>query len=304
VARYSNCTRAAEELNLTPGAVSKQLQSLEDTLGVQLFIRGQHSLMLTEAGQTYLDLVRPAIHQLAEASAKAVKNQLHQTELHLSVQPAFADRWLLPRFSQFADANPDLKIHIHASVMRDEELLPSHDMFVRCCMAGSLGSWQGCLTDYICGNQYIIVASPALLQQGPPIRDPVDLTRFQLHGHSWIAAGWNQVLESLGVEFREPSHFILWDFFTLVIRVALEGHGLSLVPKCFVTENLANNTLVQVLGYSHYFPCGNYLVFAKGRKDDVAISRFRNWLRSKQYEGEDPAPEAGGNGLARQVLKS
>ncbi len=282
VARYLNATHASQELCLTASAVSKQLQSLEDVLGVKLFTRGQHGLLLTQAGQSYLDTIKPAMATLAEASEKVACKPLHQTELHFRVPPAFAERWLLPRISEFIEANPDLKINVDASGMRDENLLATYDAYVR---FGN-GSWPGCVADYLCGRQLIIVASPDLLRRTPPITSPNALLRFSLFQPSWNPMGWISAFEALGVTCREPPAIVQWDFFSVIIRSACVGLGLALVAKCFVTEEIRKGELVQVLDYCQPISHGNYFVFSEARREDASIARLRNWLRTKRSGDE------------------
>ena len=284
VARYLNCTHAAQELCLTASAVSKQLQSLEDSLGVALLIRGQHGLILTEAGRVYLDGIKPAMAKLAEAGERAADHQLQQRELYLRVAPAFADRWLLSRYSEFSEANPNLKIHIDPNALRDENLLATFDLYVRF----GKGPWPGCVADYLCGSQLIIVASPNLLQRMPSSPEPSDLSHYSLFEHSWIPKGWARVFADLEVRPERAPQIIQWDFYSVIIRSACVGHGLSLVPKCFVMDELAKGELIQLLNYSQYTGYGYHLVFAEGRKDDPAIACFREWLQGKRSDGEDP----------------
>ena len=287
-AKNLSCTLAAEKLYLTPSAVSKQLQALEDTLGVALFIRrGQHGLMLTEAGQVYLDCIKPAMKTLAEAGDHLTSRQFHQAELRMCVPMTFAERWLLPRFSEFTQAYPNLKIHIDATGAWDEKFSDASDpfdMYVR----GGKGVWPGFITDYICGSQTIIVASPALLQRVPPIQEPADLLRFTLFEHSMVPSQWTDAFEILGVQTGASPHIMQWDYYSLVICSAVEGYGLSMVPRSFITRELASGNLVPVLNYSQYNSIGYYLVFAKMREDDVSISCFRSWLRTKRFDGEVP----------------
>lgn len=284
VARYLNCTHAAQELCVTASAVSKQLQSLEDALGVKLFVRGRHGLLLTGAGQVYLDSVKPLLIKLAEAGERVRAEHPQVEDLHLRVPPAFADRWLLPRFSQFADVNPDLKIHIDASAMRDENLLVTYDLYVRF----GKEPWPGSVADYLCGRHMIIVASPALLLREPALRVPADLVRHTLFEHSWIPLGWTKALEELGVKPERAPDIVQWDFYSVIIRSACVGHGLSLVPMCFVAEELARGELVQVLEYNQHNEFGYHLVFAEGRAGDPGIARFRDWLRTCRGAGEHP----------------
>jgi DNA-binding transcriptional LysR family regulator len=282
-ARYLNCASAGQELCLTASAVSKQLQSLEDGLGVQLFIRSKHGLKLTEAGQVYWDCIKPAMQKLEEAGARVARQQRHLQDLDVRVLVAFAERWLLPRYAAFARANPDLKVHFDVSTLRDEAVPLAHDAYIR---FGN-GVWPGCVADYLSGRQQVLVASPDLLGRNPPVLAPADLARFPLLGHSWIPEAWNDAFDTLGVRLDQPLHVEKWEFFSITIRSACAGHGLALVPRCLVAEELARGELVRVLDYSQFGRMGYYFVFSEERQGDAALSRFRDWLGSLRYAGED-----------------
>jgi DNA-binding transcriptional LysR family regulator len=282
-ARSLNCAQAGKELCLTASAVSKQLQSLEDHLGVELFIRSKHGLKLTEAGHIYWDCIKPVMAKLEEAGARVARHQLHLQDLDVRVLVAFAERWLLPRYSEFADANPDLKIHFDTSTLRDEAIPFAYDAYIR---LGN-GYWPGCVADYICGRQQVMIASPDLLRRHPPIQSPADLARFPLIGHTWFPNDWAEAFEALGVKIDQTLNVTRWELFSMTIRSACVGHGLALAPLCFVTEELARGELVRMLDYSRYGPQGYYFVFSEDRQDDAALSRFRRWLRSRQFDGEE-----------------
>jgi DNA-binding transcriptional LysR family regulator len=283
LARYGNCTHAAQELCLTPSAVSKQLQSLEDTLGVVLFIRGQQGLTLNSAGQLYLSYIKPVMAKLAEAGERVVEHHTHSQDLHLRCLPSLADRWLLPRISDYTDAHPDHRIHIDPSALRDENLQITYDLYIRF----GRRPWPGFVANYLCGRQLIIVASPAMLQRQGEVRTPEDLLRFSLFEHSWLARGWPQVFQDLGLSLGRAPSIVRWDYYSVIIRSACLGHGLSMVPKCFVTEELARGDLVQLLGYSQTYDSGYHLLVPMERMEDPSIARFRKWLLSRRGEGED-----------------
>jgi LysR family transcriptional regulator, glycine cleavage system transcriptional activator len=286
VARYLNCGQAALELCLTPSAVSKQLQSLEDCLGMELFVRGKHGLVLNEAGQAYWKAVRAIMRQLEEAGERVVRQGHHLQDLDVRVLVAFAERWLLPRYSAFAEANPDLKVHFDTSAMHDEDLPCSYDAYIRY----GTGYWPGCVADYLAGRHLVIVASPDLLRRNRPIETPAGLAGFALFGHSWIPAAWSDAFRTLGVPHEALPPVKNWDFFSMTIRSACVGHGLALVPQCFVTGELERGELVQILGYRQESPFGYYFVFSESRQDDATLGRFRNWLRSRRGEGEEAPP--------------
>jgi len=291
VARYLNCGQAAQELCLTPSAVSKQLQAVEDSLGVELFIRGKHGMVLTEAGQTYWKAIRSILRQLEEAGERVVRQQHHLQDLDVRVLVAFAERWLLPRFAEFADANPDLKVHIDASAVHDEDQPGTYDAYIRY----GTGYWPDCVADYLSGRQLVMVASPDLLARGRPVLAPADLPGFTLLGHSWDPEAWAEAFRALGVPLDALPPIRRWEFFGMTIRAACAGHGLALVPHCFVTGELARGELVPLLGHRQDSPFGYYLVIPENRQDEAALARFRAWLRTRRYDGEDPP--AGGPGI-------
>jgi DNA-binding transcriptional LysR family regulator len=282
VARYGNCSHAAQELCLTPSAVSKQLQALENVLGVELFIRGQHGLVLNHAGQLYLSYLKPAMAKLVEGGERVAELEAQFQDLHLRCLPSFADRWLLPRLADYTEANPDHRIHIDANGLRDENLLITYDLYVRF----GRGAWPGFVADYLCGRHLVIVASPALLQRQPGIHGPEDLLRFSLFENSWLPQGWSRAFGDLGLGPERPPHIVRWDYYSVIIRSACLGHGLSLVPRCFVAEELDRGDLVQLLDYRQVYDGGYYLLVQAERMDDPSIARFRNWLLSRRGEGE------------------
>lgn len=284
VARYLSCTRAARELLLTTSAVSKQLHSLEESLGVELFIRGKHGLLLSEAGQTYLECIKPILSKLAEAGARVTCQPLHQQHLHVRVAPAFADRWLFPRYPEFSEANPELTVRFDTSLETDETISHAFDAYIRF----GQGVWPGCEADYLCGRQLILVANPNLLRRNPPIQTPEDLVNFPLLEHSQVRHVWTQAFQTLGCQPVKTPYFVPCDFYSVVIRSVCVGLGLALVPRCFVTDELQDGDLVQVLNYSQRSPYGYYLVIPEARKNNASVLQFRTWLRSKKSDGEDP----------------
>lgn len=293
-ARYLNCTHAAQELCLTTSAVSKQLQSLEDSIGIELFIRSKHGLLLTEAGQLYLDCIKPAMSKLMEAGVRVTRQQLRPQELQIRLLPAFADRWLLSRYSTFCDANPDVRIQFNTSLLPDETFPFTFDAYV--CLGE--GVWPGCVAEYICGSELVLVASPKLFERHPAVQSPAELLDFTLFEHTEVPQVWSQAFEILGLKPERPSHIVQWDFYSVIIRSACVGHGLALIPRCFITEELTAGELVQVLDHRQISSYGYYFVVSEGREDDVSIARFRDWLRSRKADGERPMAEVTATGAA------
>src|SRR5579863_7314501 len=116
VARRVSFSRAAEELHVTPGAVSQQIRLLEDLLGQSLFMRSKRSVALTEAATRMLPEVQAGLALLARATSSSKFAASHERTLTISVAPSFASKWLLPRLRDFSDRYPDIDLRISATV--------------------------------------------------------------------------------------------------------------------------------------------------------------------------------------------
>ena len=286
MSRSLNCTRAAQELCLTTSAVSKQLQSLEEGLGATLFLRGQHGLKLTPAGQLYLDCIRPILVKLVEAGEMVTRQQARPQDLQVRLPPSFADRWLLSLYPEFRVLNPDLDIQFTASPLAVDTFSFTYDAYVSL----GHGQWPGCVADYVCGRELILVAGKKLLERHPPIASPEELLEFNLFEHREVPGVWQQAFGLLGLAPGASVQLSRWDFYSVLIRSVCLGQGLALLPRCYIREEIESGELVQVLGHRQFSPYGYYFIVPEARKDIPSVVRFRNWLRTKRSDGENPPP--------------
>ena len=276
VARHGFVSKAAEELCLTTGAVSKQLRALEETLGLELFTRGKHGLVLTESGQSYLEHVRPALAKLAEAGILVTRAKARSQLLHIQVPPSFADRWLLPRYSDLTQAGLAGKVMFSTyPFMAPDTTFPYvYDAYV--CIGE--GAWPGCTGEYICGRELSLVASPKLLERMPPVRTPADLAGFPILEHSELPLVWTHALEQLGLAPDQVTRLSPFDFYSVLIRSATVGLGLALIPTCFIPVELEAGELVQLLSHHQDEGYGYYFVYLDSRRNDPLLKKFRKWL--------------------------
>jgi DNA-binding transcriptional LysR family regulator len=282
-ARHLSCTSAAKELCLTVSAVSKQLQVLENHLGVELFNRTKSGLVLTQPGRVYLEGIQPAMVQLAEAGMQVAHGGRKVRLLKFSVMPAFADRWLIPRYGELLSLAPDFKFQLSTDLVPDDHFPFSFDAYVR---VGE-GTWPGCVADYICGKRLILVGSPALLAKQGPISAPADLARFALLKHVGMQEAWDQAFDELQVSPHPNSPVLQWEYYSLLIRSASEGNGLALIPECFISKELASGDLVPVLSYSQMNSRGYYFIFSNLKRHDPLVARLRKWLLSHRAKDAD-----------------
>ena len=281
-ARYLNYAHTAQELCLTTSAVTKQLQSLESCLGVELFARGRFGLTLTEAGQTYFACTKVALAKLIEGGVKVARKK-HQSEvLQVRVLPTFAERWLFSRYSELSDSNLSgkIQISIYPMVQLDETFPHMYDAYI--CFGE--GEWPGCITDYLCGKELVLVGGRTLLDRKLPIQTPADLANFTLIEHSEVPSAWLRAFEDLSIKPESIDNIIKWDFYSVLIRGVCVGLGLGLIPMCFIEEQLKSGELVQVLNYMQLNISGYYLVFLEENKNNKLLNEFRSWLKNRIKE--------------------
>ncbi|HWQ08297.1 MAG TPA: LysR substrate-binding domain-containing protein, partial [Holophaga sp.] len=262
---------------------------LEECLGVGLFTRTQHGLALTKSGQLYLDCIRPILAKLVEAGEMVARQQARPRNLQVRLPPSFADRWLLSLYPEFRAQHPDMDIQFTASPLPVDASMFTYDAYVS---LGN-GTWPGCVADYVCGKELILVAGRRLFERNPPIQSPAGILDFDLFEHREVPGVWSQAFGILGLQPGKSVRISQWDFYSVIIRSVSLGHGLALLPRCYIREEIDSGELVQVLDHHQYSPYGYYFIIPAGRQADASIVRFRDWLRTKRSDGELPPPEEG-----------
>jgi LysR family glycine cleavage system transcriptional activator len=288
-ARHLSITLAAEELHVTPGAVSRQIKTLEDALGVQLFTRGHRQVSLTRHGQDYFRAVTRAIEVLREATRK-LQRRRQRKQLKIRAYTTFAMRWLIPRLSGFHAAHPDIEVLLKASLdpvdFRKEDI----DGAIR---LGD-GHWSGSHTYRLVDNVLVPVASPALLKAGPRLKRPADLAQHTLLHSIARPDDWGRWLEAAGVgEHIDARAGMTYESSAMSYAAAVEGQGVAIAQRFLVEKDLQEGRLVmplkQVVDMGDYT---YYLLTPAHREETADMKTFRLWLLA-QFEA------AGGNSPAR-----
>lgn len=271
-ARHLSCSRAAEELFLTQSAVSKQLQSLEEHLGVDLFHRVHHGLELTEAGIVYWNAVRPALTILAQATTAVRHLREDDGIVHLGMPPTLGQKWLIPRLRQFNNANPDIVVHFtprHAQET-SSTALNAEIRFGR-------GSWPGMRAHYLFGRELYPICSPELLEQ-QPIHVDADVLRHRLMEHIQLPYVWDRWLAERSVTGYDARQTQKYEQFSLMIPAVVAGLGIGFMPRFLVEEELRSQKLVLMSDAYLESDYSYYLVSSKDRKTGRALERFSEWL--------------------------
>jgi LysR family glycine cleavage system transcriptional activator len=280
-ARHLSFTRAADEMSVTAAAVSHQIKTLEESLGVLLFIRQPKALLLTDAGKSYLPGVQQAFRQLAEATHQLYVRE-NPASLKVDIPPTFAVKWLLPRLDRFLKAYPNIDIKISTAGKLVDFSRADFDLAIRF----GRGVYPGLHAELCMPVEVFPVCSPLLLTGEHPLVTPADLKhQTLLHDDSTYRdvsnPDWSMWLRHAGIEgidaTRGPS---FWPSH-LVIDAALDGLGVALVKKNWIEKDLAAGTLVRPFEVSLPVEFSYFVVYPESRIGDRHINTFVDWIRSE-----------------------
>lgn len=290
-ARHESYTRAAQELALTQGAISRRIASLEAFVGVRLFVRTRHGVALTPAGAAYARQIAGRLDGLERDTLDAMAGA-GQGALHLAAVPTFAARWLVPRLARFAAACPDVTVHLDTCT---RPFLFSETPYDGALYAGTdeqVKNWPGTRTTLLMHEMVVPLASPAFAARRKLWR-AADIARAPLLQQSTRPDAWRQWFEAFGVEspdaLRGPRH----ELFSMLASAAASGLGVALMPAMLVQAELARNDLVVLCDRPVSSRRAYCFVSPDAAEPTPAMDRFVAWL--KREIAADPlcAPNQG-----------
>ena len=304
-ARLGSFSAAAKELNLTHGAVSRQIKALEGHLGVRLFRRLTHRLALTPEGAVFHAQVHTAL-DLLESAADAVTHRRPRTPVVLAAVPSFAMRWLIPRLEDFTARHPEVELRLADAVAGDRPRPGRFDIVLAALdAAGGRGAVEYEALDLF-AELVGPVLSPAVLER-QPLTDPGDLRHHILlqaetRPNAW--ADWLKATGTAGIATGDGPRF---DHHYYLLQAAASGLGVAVTPLALVEEDLAAGRLVAPFGFR---PSGRrYAALSvMGSDDQPAIRAVLAWLREQGQATtlheqamppvQGPATGAGGSRLS------
>lgn len=277
-ARHLSITRAAEELHVTPAAVSHQVKGLEAYLGLALFKRANRSLRLTDAGQACLPGLREGFERLA-AAMDAVRAGDESGPLTVSVPPSFGAKWLVARLDRFRQANPGYDVRLDASMRLVDLAREGVDIAVRY----GAGRYPGMRVDRLMDEVAVPVCSPRLLEGAAPLRVPADLCRHTLLHHTapYQDDGypdWRMWLQAAGVDGCDLSRGPTFSMASLAVQAAIDGQGVALVGDVLVADDIAAGRLVRPFALSFPVSFAYYVVCPLASAERPRVVAFREWL--------------------------
>lgn len=290
-ARHQSYTRAAQELSLTQGAVSRQVAALEAQLGVNLFKRGQHGMVLTAAGADYARQVAQRLDALERDTLDVRSRQGQGDRVAIASVPTFAARWLIPRLPLLAKAHPQLQVHIEA---RSRPFLFSELQVDAAIFAGTpeqVRQWAGTRAQTLMPEEVLPVCSPQLLK-GRAL-SPQALAALPLLQLSTRPEAWRQWFAAQSVDAEQALAGPRYELFSMQAAAAEAGLGVALMPTLLVQEELASGQLMVACHKPLRGQRAYYLVQPQA-EERPAMAAFKAWLKAQAVSSPSASSASSG----------
>lgn len=275
-ARHESFTDAAEELFVTHAAISRHIRDLEEWLGTELFNRTGRGVELTDAGRHFGLRLTPLFDQIAEATREAAAvGDIRQ--LNVSVEPAFASRWLVARLGRFQDLHPDIELAIDPTNRLADFRSAEADLGIRY----GVGPWEDVDAVRLTDVQIFPVCAPSLIVDAPDLK-PEDLREYNLL-HEQRKQWWADWLQRAGVTGVENWRGTVFQNH-LAIEAAEAGQGFALGDQILCTDSILEGWLTRPFNLDLKDHGSYWIARAKGSKETAPARAFREWLLSEMAE--------------------
>lgn len=271
VARLGSFSAAAEELSLTQGAISRQIQALEQQLGILLFERTSRGVALTEAGGTYAQAIGAALSDIRTASLNAMTGT-HGNTLNLAILPTFGTRWLLPRMPGFVAAHPQITFTFATRIGVFDFDREGLDAAIHV----GQPDWPGADCTYLMGETVAPVASPAFLAQNP-VGGPGDVARQPLLHMASRPNAWRHWFEQAGLD-APTGQGMRFEQFSNVAQACMAGLGVALMPLFLIDSELKAGQLLIACDLPVASGSAYYLAVPQKKAAHAPVVQFREWL--------------------------
>lgn len=275
VVRTGSFSRAAEELCVTQGAISRAVARLEGHYGKVLLRRSAHQMVLTQSGAQLLEAVREPLAAIEAASEALRVGPSQTTELVLSVVPTLASVWLVPRLPDFQARHPQVRVRF-VPYRKDEDFSgPTPHAAILTGLGPS--QWPAWECDYLIGREVVPVCHPARAAR-QRWQHPADLMAESLLAHSTSPGNWAHWLHAAGAGEVVPELSTVFDQVSILIQAAMADMGVALVQRCLVRAELNAGRLVAPFDLPITLPRGYFLCSLPGRHMAASLPVFRQWL--------------------------
>ena len=271
-ARYESFKTAASDLFITASAVSQQIKSLEDELGVKLFERGSRDLALTQEGAALFEALNPLIDEL-DAVIANFKQAGQRKSVRVSVQPFFASEFFVPRLREFTAMHPEIDIQLGTSDEASEKLPADADLAVRLFRKPPAGTRADLLFPL-----RMAPAGSKEFKKTIKLKGNRIVSEFPLVVHETRPKAWREWARSSGIEPPQDAKITRLDSMIAVVRAAEQGIGAALVPVPISEQWFRQGTIVRLFDDELLADVSYYLVSREDRVNDTAVATLRRWI--------------------------
>jgi LysR family transcriptional regulator, glycine cleavage system transcriptional activator len=287
VARHLSFQNAAEELFVTPGAISQQIKKLEEILQTSLFNRDSHGVSLTEAGLQLLPGLSAGFEQL-DSAVQSLKRNTEAQHVTISSTPSFAAKWLVARLENWTALHPEIDVRMSASLNLANFGPDGIDIAVR---FGS-GNYDGLSSTLLLKESFVVVCSPIFVEGAHPITSPEalrDQTLIHVTGpstSSQIGTDWREWLKSAGVNGIDVTRGLAIDDSGVAILAAIGGQGFLLARRTLVEADIAAGRLALPFDLDLPIEFSWHIVAPDDKLARPEVSAFKDWLLSEAHKDE------------------
>ncbi|MDF2179398.1 transcriptional regulator GcvA [Aliiglaciecola sp. CAU 1673] len=280
-ARHLSFTRAADELFVTQAAVSHQIKSLEEFLGIKLFLRKNRSLLLTEEGQSYYLDIKDIFASLQDATQRLLARGA-KGAITVALPPSFAIQWLVPRVNKFSAAHPEIDVRIKAVDFDEGHLTDDVDVAIYY----GRGKWPGLQSDKLHTEYLTPMCSPLLFQSGKPL-DSLDDLRHHMLLHDSSREAWKQWIRHFNVLGVNVNQGPIFSHSMLVLQAAALGQGIALGHSVLARAEIQSGRLVCPFEEKLITRNAYYLVCHESMSELGKIKAFRDWMLAQVEEEQE-----------------
>ena len=271
-ARHESFTKAAQELSLTQGAICRQIASLEEFLGVELFRRSRRGVKLTEAGLSYSRRVATQLDAV-ERDTLSVMGQQGANMIELAVVPTFGTQWLLPRLKDFQHKHPEVTVNL---TNRTRPFLFADTDFDAAIYFGD-ADWSGTESHRLMGENPMPVCSPTLLGKKTNLT-PSEIAELPLLQQTTRPYAWRQWFNSQNMNIPRDMTGPRYELFSMLAQAAMHDMGIALIPPFLIQRELAEKRLVIANAQALSSIKAYYLMIPERKVESASLRAFRDWL--------------------------
>ena len=286
-AKHASYTHASQELFISQSAVSRQIQQLEEYLGVTLFSRTRHGVDLTEAGKQYAKSIKPFLQGIEKSTCDIMTHKGLGGTLKLGVVPTFATRWLLPKLNNLNAKHPEITVHLETST---KPFLFNENVFDAAIFAGTqqqIEHWPGIQAHYLMDEEVVPVCSPKLIKNNFPHAEMTDDHSFNLSDEELLQLPllqqttrpsiWQEWFQAHQLQHPKPFDGQRHELFSMLSVAASHGMGMALIPQMLIEAELRKKELVIASNKKLHGSRKYYLVHSS-QDSSPQIQKFVDWV--------------------------